>query len=84
MSRMENSKHYFLNLEDRLTRANILSAKPAQEFAVSLKDEADRSAVPVIGQAKLSADGTSLDVFFEGQPSHDWPWNDLKGKLRDL
>lgn len=81
---MDELKHYFLNLEDRLTRANILSAKPNKEFRVSLKDENDRSAVPVIGHAKLSEDGTSLVVFFGGQKSHDWPWNDLKEKLLNL
>jgi hypothetical protein len=66
---METS-NYYLDLEHRLSCARILSAKPAEKFDVFLKDEANRSAPSVIGQAMLRADGTKLDVFFEGQHSH--------------
>ena len=74
-------KTYYLNLEDRLTRANILSAKPTKEFRVSLKEEGDPSAAPVIGQAILGADGESLEILFEGQQSHEWELSVLKANL---
>ncbi len=74
-------KTYYLNLQDRLTRANIWSAKPTKEFRVSLKEEGDPSAAPVIGRGKLAADGESLGIHFEGQDSGEWELSVLKASL---
>ncbi len=70
-----------LDLKHRQTRAHIAAAKPNKETSVSLMFEGDRSGRRIVGQAKRSHDGESLDVYVAGELSHDWRWNDLKDAL---